>query len=269
MLAVALIALQIAQSVDPLPPGAILRLGDPRFRADGPVRHLRFSADGRVLHGWVAGPDDVMRPIAWDSAERPPTHQRDRFEPPDFRRMPSRRCGSNGNRVLTAGPGRAGIVWDADSRKELARLGGHFGEVRAVAASPDGNRLATGGADGLVRIWDAETYVPLPGPRGHTGPVRSVQFSADGSRALTTGEDRTARVWDLATGRELRTFAADSAIDLNAAGTGVIVREGATAKIRDVLDRPGGHSTRSSRAGRRSSSRPAIRSARAAARGVA
>lgn len=235
MLAVALIALQIAQSVDPLPPGAIIRLGDPHFRADGPVRHLRFSADGRVLHGWVAGADDVMRPIAWDSVNGFRLHQRDRSVPPDLPENAIPAVRLNGNRVLTAGPGRAGLVWDVDTRKELARLGGHTGEVRAVAASPDGKWLATGGSDGLVRVWDAETYVPLPGPRGHTGPVRDVQFSADGSRALTTGDDRTGRVWDLATGRELRTFTANSAIDLNAAGTGVIVREGATTMIRDVL----------------------------------
>ncbi len=234
MLAVALIALQIAQSVDPLPPGAILRLGDTHFRADGSVRHLRFSADGRVLHGWVAGADDVLRPRSWDSATGARLPQRDPSEPPDLpeNALPAVRL--DGNRVLTAGPGRVGIVWDADTRKELARLGGHAGEVRAVASSPDGKRLATGGADGLVRLWDAETYIPLPGPRGHTGPVNEVQFSADGKRALTIGDDRTARIWELATGRELRAFAADTAIDLNAAGTGVIVRAGGTTAIRDV-----------------------------------
>jgi WD40 repeat protein len=235
MLVIALIALQFAQSVEPLPSGAVLRLGDPRFRADGPVRHLRFSSDGRVLHGWVAGANDAMRPITWDSVTGARLHQRDQSQPPDLPENAVPAVRLNGNRVLTAGPGRAGLVWDADTRKELARLGGHTGKVLAVAASSDGKRLATGGSNGLIRIWDAETYVPLPSPRGHTGSVRGVQFSADGTRALTTGDDRTARLWDLATGRELRAFAADSAIDINAAGTGVIVRVDGATTIRDVV----------------------------------
>jgi WD40 repeat protein len=176
-----------------------------------------------------------LEPVAWDAAVGARLTLRDAFGPPDLpdNAVPAVRL--ERQRVLTAGPGRTGIVWDADSRKELARLGGHSGEVLAVAASPDGKRLATGGADGLIRIWDAETYVPLPSPRGHTGSVRDVQFSAHGTRALTTGDDRTARVWDLSTGRELRAFTADSAIDINAAGTGVIVRVGGATTIRDVV----------------------------------
>jgi hypothetical protein len=176
-----------------------------------------------------------LTPIAWDTTTGTRLQVDHVHDAPDLpgNSIPAVRL--NGNRVLTAGPGRAGIVWDADTRKELARLGGHFGAVEAVAASPDGKRLATGSSDGLVRIWDSGTYVPFPGPSGHTGPVRDVQFSADGKRALTTGDDLTARIWDLTTGRELRAFVADSTIDLNAAGTGVIVRAGGTTAIRDIV----------------------------------
>jgi hypothetical protein len=62
-----------------------------------------------------------------------------------------------------------------------------------------------------------------------------VQFSADGRRALTTGDDGAARVWELTSGRELRAFAAKADVDLNAAGTGVIIRTGGTTTIRDVV----------------------------------
>jgi hypothetical protein len=236
MIAFALIfAIHLGLSADPLPPGAVLRLGDSRLRAGGPVKHLRFSDDGRVLHGWVAGSDGALRPVTWDAASGVRLQLGDITSAPDLPENAVPAVRLSGNRVLTAGPGRAGLVWDADTRKELARLGGHAGEVLAVAACPDGKRLATGGSEGIVRLWDAERYVPLPGPSGHTGPVRDVQFSADGTRALTIGDDRTARVWDLRTGRELRAFAADSAIDINAAGTGVIIRAGGTTAIRDVL----------------------------------
>ena len=50
MIAAALIVVLMAESAaEALPPGAVLRLGDRRFRADGEVRHLEFSADGRSL----------------------------------------------------------------------------------------------------------------------------------------------------------------------------------------------------------------------------
>jgi WD40 domain-containing protein len=235
MVAVALIAIQMIQSAEPLPAGAVARLGDTRFRADGPVRQLRFSTDGRVIHGWVSADDGVLRPMDWDTDSGMRIEPRDAGEPPDQPENAVPAVRLERNRVLTAGPGNVGIVWDADARKELARLGGHVGTVRAVAASPDGRRLATGDAEGLVRLWDAERYLPLPGPRGHTGAVRAVQFSADGKRAMTTGDDQTARVWDLTTGRELRAFATNAAIDLNAAGTGAIVRTGETTTIRDVV----------------------------------
>ena len=46
MFAVALVTVQLVSHATNLPPGAILRLGDDRFRAGAPVRHLRFSDDG-------------------------------------------------------------------------------------------------------------------------------------------------------------------------------------------------------------------------------
>jgi WD40 repeat protein len=235
MLTVALVvALQVGLTVD-LPPGAVLRLGDTRFRAGGELRHLQFSADGRTLHGWVAATNGKLGPVAWDTAGGAPVPPLDNPAPPNLpgNAIPAVRL--NGNRVLTAGPGQAARVWDADTRREVAQLHGHGSPITAAAASADGTRLATGSADGVVRVWHADTFSPFPGPRGHTRPVRSVRFSADGMRALTTGDDQTARVWDLTTGREVRAFATDAQLDLNAAGTAVIVQAGGTVAVRDVL----------------------------------
>jgi WD domain, G-beta repeat len=230
-----LVAVFAANAADPLPPGAVLRLGDTRFRAGGEVRDLRFSADGRTLHAWVAEPNAKYRPVAWDAATGVSLPLAISPALPDLpaNATPAVRLG--GNRVLTAGPGCAGVVWDADTRKELARLTGHVGRVTAVAASADGTRLATGSADGLVRLWDAETFRPISEPFGHTGPVRSVRISADGSRAVTTGDDGTARVWNLTTGRQLRAFAAVGPVELDPRGTAVVIPAGGTVVVRDVV----------------------------------
>src|SRR5262249_56176973 len=55
---------------DPLPPGALARLGAMRFRHDGNLRSLVFSRDGKVLAGATHS-----RAILWDAVsgkERPP-----------------------------------------------------------------------------------------------------------------------------------------------------------------------------------------------------
>ena len=47
-------------------------------------------------------------------------------------------------------------LWEAASGRELARLEGHSGWVRALAVLPDG-RLASGAYDQTVRLWDPKT----------------------------------------------------------------------------------------------------------------
>lgn len=230
-----LLALAIASAADPLPPGAVLRLGEARFRAGGEILRLDFSADGTQLLAWVASPGGSPRQVAWDAATgrplKPPLSVTDPPEP-DPRKTPAVRLAND--RVLTAGPGNAGWVWDAGIRNQVAKLTGHSAAVTAVAASPDGKVLATGDAAGLVRTWDAETFRPAAEPRGHTGAVRSVEVSADGKRALTTGADGSARVWDLRTGRELRGFPADRAA-LTPDGGAVFVPAGGRFIPRDIV----------------------------------
>lgn len=235
MLVIALVvAFQIGHVVD-LPPGAVLRLGETRFHAGGAIRHLRFSADGRMLQGWVAGANRKLRPVAWDALIGIPLPVRDDLAPPNLPNNAIPAVRLNENRVLTAGPGRVARVWDATARREVAQLLGHSCPITAVAASADGKRIATGSADGLVRVWDGETFLPFPGPRGHTGAVRTARVSVDGTRVLTTGDDVTARVWDLTTGRQLRAFATNRPADLHVDGTSVIVQAGGTVAVRDVL----------------------------------
>src|SRR5262245_58710781 len=235
MLAVALVAAHLLFHATNLPPGAVLRLGDDRFRAGAPVRHLSFSDDGRTLHGWVNGPLAKLQPVAWDAATGIPVPLPVDPVPPDLPFNAAQAVHIGGTRVLTAGPGNAARVWYAQAGREVVQRLGHTTHVTAVAASPDGKRLAPGDANGLVRVWDATTFRPLSEPHGHTGPVRAIRVSADGSRAVTTGDDHTARVWDLTTGRHLRAFATTGQVELDARGASVIIPAGGTTMVRDVV----------------------------------
>ena len=50
-------------------------------------------------------------------------------------------------------------------------IAGHFGEVLAVAVSPDGSTVASGGRDRVVRIWDAAGPRNLENFVGHKDAV--------------------------------------------------------------------------------------------------
>ncbi|MBA4191600.1 MAG: hypothetical protein C0467_26780 [Planctomycetaceae bacterium] len=223
MLGPTLVLMLFAGSLAELPPGAVLRLGDHRFRAAGEVRHLRFSADCTLLTGWVFRTDGFLRPVAWNSIGGFPCTSTPLRSPPEWNEgtTPSVRLG--GNRILTAGPGNAGRVWDATTARQLAQLTGHIGRVTAVARSADGKRLATASDDGLVRVWDGETFRPLSEPHGHIAPVRAIRISADGKRAATLADDGTARVWNLTTGSELRALPTTGPVDLTRDGLGLVI----------------------------------------------
>ena len=95
-----------------------------------------------------------------------------------------------------------------DPRRALPEaqiLGGHSGEVRAVAWSPDGHHILTGSDDRTARIWDATTG---DNTLTRVGSVSAVAWLPDGHHILTASSDRTARIWDATTGEQVRFFIA-------------------------------------------------------------
>lgn len=229
------LAAGVTTAGDSLPPGAVLRLGETRFRASGEVRHLRFSPDGTILLGWASGVDGQLQPAAWETATGLPVPPLGVYSLPDVPERATPAARLTGDRVVTAGPGCAGRVWDATTGRQLALLAGHSAVVTAVAVSRDGKQIATGSADGLIKLWDADSFHPLSALGGHTGPVRTIRLAANSMRAVTRGEDGSARVWDLKTGKELRGFCTKEPVELTSDGTGVVMSVGGQIIVRDIL----------------------------------
>jgi metallo-beta-lactamase class B len=157
---------------DPLPAGAVQRLGTIRYRHNSTA--IAYSPNGKLLAS--GGRDNTVRLFDAESGKelrRLMGHARRSYNPP------------------------------ADPRAPLDALVTATGEggVNSVAFSSDGKTLASGGWDDTVRLWDVESGKELHKLAGHKAMVGHVVFSPDGRfLASRGGLDRTVRLWDAATG---------------------------------------------------------------------
>ena len=81
-----------------------------------------------------------------------------------------------------------------------------FGNVLAIAFSPNGEILATGDDKGEVYLWQATDGQLLLTLKGHTNQIKSINFHPNSQILISRSEDQTVKFWDVNTGQTLRTL---------------------------------------------------------------
>jgi WD40 repeat protein len=96
-------------------------------------------------------------------------------------------------------------IWDVDTGKPIAVLGGSYGNPLSHAVfSLDGATVVTGDSGGMVHVWDVRTRKELAAFKTNAGEIRSLSLSPDGTKVATLSHsDNVAGFWDTRTGKEI------------------------------------------------------------------
>jgi RNA polymerase sigma factor (sigma-70 family) len=179
---------------DPLPPGAVVRLGSVRLRHRGPIAAFAVSPDGKLLASGGSA-DHMVRlwdartgRLVWRIAAEVGGAEALVFSP-------------DGKRLATAGGGCIRL-WDVVTAKEVCRLSGLL--ARCLAFSPDGRLLAAGGYDKLIRLWDVARKKEVRQLRGHEEAVSDLHFARGGRMLVSLSQNKAVRLWDPRTGGQER-----------------------------------------------------------------
>jgi WD40 repeat protein len=203
---------------DPLPTGAILRLGTVRLRQSRGLAAVVFSPDGAQ----VASSGGYFPAQIWDVATgRRVARLAENVEDANSNDTIRALAYSPDGTKLATGNDRGELqLWDARAAKLLFKTppAERFSGVSiyTIAFSPDGATIAAGGFEGQVRLYDANTgahLLTLTVPR-QNDDVEAVAISPDGNLLAAAGR-MSVHYWDLRSGQELRVLPAERVTDLH------------------------------------------------------
>ena len=187
---------------DPLPEGAIARLGTVRFRHGGRIHRMMFSADGRQL---LSTGTDAVR--VWDIATG--KERKTLIAPPGENwGWGASDLSSDGEQLAVVHcPSNTIDIWSVRRGKKIDSFGhGDYSSVPLVRLSPDGKLVAVCVNRSGIELWDVGRREKLRSWQAQKWQVMSLDFSADSRHLLTSGNENTLRLWDVATGRQLHEF---------------------------------------------------------------
>jgi WD40 repeat protein len=177
---------------DPLPPGAIARLGTTRLRhISSHIKDAAFSGNGKMLAsvGW----DDRLH--LWDTANGKELQS----IPLELGLDPTVAFSSDSKMVAVTSHKD---VFLCDVGKAKPRIVSLPDYVTGTAFAPDGKLLAVFGWAKTVSLIDSATGKVIRKLTGHDKAILAAAFSADGKSIVTISEDFTCRTWNVDDGKQ-------------------------------------------------------------------
>jgi WD40 repeat protein len=189
---------------NPMPPGAIARLGTLRGRFTGKVSDFVRSPDGKRLA--VCLDDGPHRLVILDLATKQVVRTIAREErsswavafSPDGKTLAEIEAVDELVRPTSI------RLWDVGTGKELRRITLGDNVPRAIAFSPEGKALAAVGNWGGLFLWDVRTGKLLR--KLPKISASRLLFSPDGKALFERGWGSWIRMWDAATGKLVREY---------------------------------------------------------------
>jgi WD40 repeat protein len=187
---------------DPLPPGAVARLGTLRFRHEGWGHSLGFTPDGKEL----ASTSWEGQVYFWDAGSGRPLRQFRLPYPVALAPLEYALAISPDGKTLVVAD-RVGVrLLDPVTGKQRLRLDvppSGF-DSAALRFSPDGKTLAVA-ADGVeVHLFDAATGRQRLRLQVGEAIVYALAFAPDGASLAVNGQKSPVLLWDVRTGKLLR-----------------------------------------------------------------
>ena len=163
---------------DPLPKGAVMRLGTVHFCQPFPWS-LAFTPDGKALAS--GGYDNRIH--LWD----PETGKDLRIFEGHKSFVNSIAFSGDGKWLASGSQEHELFLWEVATGKVQRRFEGHTTPIYRIALSPDGKVLASGPLGATLPLWDTATgkvthSLPIDAAHG----VRTMTFSPDSKRASSS-----------------------------------------------------------------------------------
>jgi WD40 repeat protein/beta-lactamase regulating signal transducer with metallopeptidase domain len=171
---------------DPLPDGALARLGTIRLRHGADITFVAFGPDGKTLI--TAGDDNTIR--LWELASGKEIRRFVRPKPAEPKPP------ADGDKA-GAKPKRVRAVFNL-----MAARQGDAGSF-SVALAPDGKTLAAGNGN-RIQLWDVATGKELRQIEGPSTGVAGLLFSPDGRTLAARSAEDSFFLWKTDTGKEIR-----------------------------------------------------------------
>jgi RNA polymerase sigma factor (sigma-70 family) len=215
---------------DPLPEGAIARLGTVRLRQSGGLRALVFSPDGKSII--TGGRSSAL-------------HQWDLATGKELRRFTGPETGvahvtfSPDERTLIAVNEEGSVwLWDTVTGKESRRIDGNLKRKYVIAVARQGELLAFH-EQGTIRVCNPTTGQTIQSLKGHQRPIMALAFSEDSKKLWSASTDGTTRLWDLSTGNEIGQFVGKDLLGTRCIAVDekrgkLVTGDGKTARIWDI-----------------------------------